>query len=412
MTSQKRAPARPADTRPARVSRSTRLLGFIGRPRRRTRVAVLLLAFLTTLVLVAGPQITLLFSDARPAVEALSHDVAYIAPGGAPVEMSQLRGIIGTRPITVLDLPGPDTGTAHDVASKLCSQVTDRIDDIIVVVIVNGEFTYGCEGDSLPVIGDRESFDLGFWLAVGNSTTFTGPEIGVQVQQVALQYDSEVHGHSLRQSTRTYRTLLLQFLLALAIALAVVVGVVVLFLGLRRTAAAVLHRRATRREWQERRQDIESDLSAVALTMIDQHADPRRGNRADIQVAGRRATRYLHLLDEVEKVRVGHDLDALSHEVADLTAEVGLAREPAPASEATWPDAPSPDHDEADSLMSRLQFELDRQAKRSDAARSRAEQCALLAGAALAGRPSRAACRRSARWARSGLEALGAASSI
>ena len=63
--------------------------------------------------------------------------------------------------------------------------------------------------------------------------------------------------------------------------------------------------------------------------------------------------------------------------------------------------------DEADALISRLNFEIERSAPTiSPGARRRAEQCALLAGAALAGAPSPAACRRSQQWSRSGLKAL------
>lgn len=63
--------------------------------------------------------------------------------------------------------------------------------------------------------------------------------------------------------------------------------------------------------------------------------------------------------------------------------------------------------DEADALISRLNFELEHSAHTtSPDGRRRAEHCALLAGAALAGSPTPAACRRSQQWSRSGLEAL------
>lgn len=69
--------------------------------------------------------------------------------------------------------------------------------------------------------------------------------------------------------------------------------------------------------------------------------------------------------------------------------------------------AQSKARDEADALISRLNFEIERSAPTtSPEARRRAEHCALLAGAALAGSPSPAACRRSQQWSRSGLKAL------
>jgi hypothetical protein len=64
--------------------------------------------------------------------------------------------------------------------------------------------------------------------------------------------------------------------------------------------------------------------------------------------------------------------------------------------------------DRAEALLSRLELALDRTGG-SGADRREAERCRLLAGAALAGTPTTADTTRAERWARAGLQALGAA---
>lgn len=304
--------------------RPVHAVGLFGRLRRRTVLLVLGAIFLLTLAIAAWPQLTLMFSSAKPAVTALSNDVVYVGPGAAPLDTNAIRGIVGTRPVALIYLASTDP-TADDPLD-LCSKVTDRLDDILVMVVVDGESKSGCEGDALPIVGDRDTFDFGFWLGIQNSTTFLDGAVARQTQQLALQYDSEVSGGTLTAATRSYRTPLAQLLLAVGIAVGVVVAVLLAFTGLRRSAATVVRRRERQRAWLDRFDDLESQVSAVALDMVGPRSDLRAVDEAQVQQAGLLAQQYLSVLQKLENTRLQADLGEVAAQVSKLVAAAGGKR--------------------------------------------------------------------------------------
>ena len=319
----KREHRRAKRVRPVPV-RAVHVVGLLGRPRVHTVLVLLGSIFLLTLTIAAWPQLTLIFSSAKPAVNALSNNVVYVGPGAEPLDTAEIRGIIGTRPVALIDLASTDS-TAGDPLD-LCSKVTDRLDDILVMVVVDGQSKSGCEGDAVPIVGDRDSFDFGFWLAIQNSTTFLDGDVVRQTQQLALQYDSEVSGGTLKAATRSYRTPLAQLLLAADVALGVVAAVLLAFIGLRRGSMAVVHRREKQRAWQDRFDDLESQISAVALTMVGRQADLRVVDEARVQRAGLLAQQYLSVLQSLENTQPQHDLSDISAQVSTLVAAAGINR--------------------------------------------------------------------------------------
>lgn len=304
--------------------RPVHAVGLLGRLRRRTVPVVLGAIFLLTLAIAAWPQLTLMFSSAKPAVTALSNDVVYVGPGAAPLDTNEIRGIVGTRPVALIDLASTDP-TADDPLD-LCSKVTDRLDDILVMMVVDGESKSGCEGDALPIVGDRDTFDFAFWLGIQNSTTFLDGDVARQTQQLALQYDSEVTGGTLTAATRSYRTPLAQLLLAVGIAVGVVVAVLLAFTGLRRSAAMVVRRRERQRAWLDRFDDLESQVSAVALDMVGPRSDLQAVDEAQVQQAGLLAQQYLSVLQKLENTRLQADLGEVAAQVSKLVAAAGGKR--------------------------------------------------------------------------------------
>ena len=89
---------------------------------------------------------------------------------------------------------------------------------------------------------------------------------------------------------------------------------------------AVVHRRETQRAWQDRFDDLESQVSAVALAMVGRQADLRVVDEARVQRAGLLAQQYLSVLQKLENTRPQHDLSDISAQVSTLVAAAGVNR--------------------------------------------------------------------------------------
>ena len=109
---------------------------------------------------VVWPRVSLLLSPARPIVEALSQDAVWVDPElpVGSVDADRIRGIIGQRPLAVVVL-APDNDS-FDRPLDACTAVTDRIDDLTVMVIQDGEFGAGCQGDDVPITHNEFGYDF------------------------------------------------------------------------------------------------------------------------------------------------------------------------------------------------------------------------------------------------------------
>ncbi len=130
-------------------------------------------------MIVAGfllwPRVSLLLSPARPIVNSLSQDVLWVDPD-LPTEtvdtldVDRIRGIIGQRPLGVVVL-GADNH-AFDRPLDACTAVVDRIDDLTVMVIQDGELGAGCQGDDVPITDNEFGYDFVFWEMMDRQTAF------------------------------------------------------------------------------------------------------------------------------------------------------------------------------------------------------------------------------------------------
>ncbi len=258
----------------------------------------------------AWPQLTLLFSPTRPIVDTLSHDLVWVDPAlpANSVDANRIRGIIGTRPLTVVVLaPGNDTWTRPLDA---CTDVSDRLDGVFVMVVQHGQLGAGCERD-VGIVTNEFGFDFAFWTLMDNTTAFLRGDIAAQTEQLALFYDQQVDSGTLRPTTRTFSAPLTRWLLAVVLVVAVTGGVMLAFWAQRRGVVAFQRRQARRRQWQDSVADINADLQEIALIMLD--ATPTAGaqDRRQLQAAAHISAEYISVLEELEGMKTGTDLTGL-----------------------------------------------------------------------------------------------------
>jgi hypothetical protein len=277
-------------------------------------------------VLAAGlliwPRVSLVFSPARPIVNTLSQDVLWVDPDvpAGSVDGDRIRGIIGQRPLAVVVLAAKND--SFDSSLDACLAVSDRIDDLIVMVIQDGALANGCQGDDVPIVGDEFGYDFVFWQLMDSQTAFLHGDIPAQVQQLALFYDDRVAGGDLQPRTRTFGAPAGQWALAVALVFAVTAGVVVLFLGLRRAVVALAKRLARRRQWRAQRDDLDFELQDIALIMLAAEPAAGRNSWRQVRAAAAVAGAYISALDELADSRPGGDLTALRQRIAAITAAV------------------------------------------------------------------------------------------
>lgn len=287
----------------------------------RTTVLVIIAVGVVAAVALLWPRVSLLFSPARPIVNTLSQDVLWVDPELTPdsidaVDGPRIRGIIGQRPLAVMVLaPGNDS---FDRSLDACTAVTDRIDDLTVMVIQDGELANGCQGDKVPITGDDFAYDFAFWQLMDSQTAFLHGDIPAQVEQLALFYDARVASGDLEPQTRTFSAPAGQWALAAGLVAAVTGGVVVLFFGLRRGSVALQRRQAHRRRWRAQRDDLDAELQLIALVMLDAEPSGSRRSRRNVHAAAAVSADYISVLDDLSNSPQGSDLAPLRQRVQSI----------------------------------------------------------------------------------------------
>jgi hypothetical protein len=276
-------------------------------------------------------DLTLLFSADRPVVGALERDVVYVEPGAPRVDTAGIRQAFGRRPLAMVVLRPGSALAAHP--DRVCSAVTDRVDNLIVAVNVGGQFRYGCESSDVGIVRNAFGWDFVQWQQHGAAVQYLRDDLRGQAEQLAARYDADVTDGTLRYQPRTFHQPFSRYLLAGALLLLVVAGVVAVRLGTTRTLRAATHQRAERSLWRARRADLDASLSEVAMIMLDlppptpTSANPSggsgpagRGNgaRGRAERLARLSADYLTALADAEAARPGADLSGLEERVGGL----------------------------------------------------------------------------------------------
>lgn len=287
----------------------------------RTTVLVIVIVGVIAAGALLWPRVSLLFSPARPIVNALSQDVLWVDPdlsveSGDAVDAVRIRGIIGQRPLGVV-LLAPDNNS-FDRPLDACTAVADRIDDLTVMVIQDGELGAGCQGDDVPITHNEFGYDFVFWQLMDSQTAFLHGDIPAQVQQLALFYDARVSAGDLEPRTRSFNAPAEQWLLAAALVLAVTVGVLLLFFGLRRGVLALQKHWEGRRKWRAQRDDLDSELQLIALIMLDAEPGDSRRSRRNVHAAAAVSADYILVLDDLSNSVQGSDLTPLRRRVQSI----------------------------------------------------------------------------------------------
>jgi hypothetical protein len=274
------------------------------------------------------PRISLPFSPARPIVNTLSQDVVWVDPNipDGTVDAERIRGIIGQRPLAVVVL-APDNDS-FDGALDACTAVTDRIDDVTVMVMQDGALANGCQGDDVPITGNEFGYDFVFWQMMDSQTSFLHGDLPAQVEQLALFYDTQVDIGHLEPRTRTFAAPAAQWALAVGLLLAVTAGVLLLFFGLRRGVVALQRRHERRRKWRAQRDDLDAELQDLALIMLA--AEPAGGavNRRQITAAAGVSRAYISALNDLTNSQQGSDLTPLRQRIAAIRDKLEAAGRP------------------------------------------------------------------------------------
>jgi len=283
-------------------------------------------------LIVAGfllwPRVSLLLSPARPIVNTLSQDVLWVDPelpteAFDTLDADRIRGIIGQRPLGVVVLaPGNDV---FDRPLDACTSIVERIDDLTVMVIQDGELGAGCQGDDVPITDNEFGYDFVFWEMMDRQTAFLHGDIPAQVEQLALFYDARVAAGDLEPRTRTFSAPAGQWLLAAGLVLAVTAGVLMLFFGLRRVVLALQRRRERRRRWRAQRDDLDAELQLIALIMLDAEPGDSRQSRRNVHAAAAVSADYIMVLDDLSNSVPGADLTSLRQRVQSIRERLQVA---------------------------------------------------------------------------------------
>ncbi len=265
------------------------------------------------------PQVSVLFSPARSAIDVLRGDSVYLEPGVTGVDAAEIRGVIGTRPIIAVVVN--EGGELDAERAAVCADVADYFDDVIVVVIVGDEWQRGCQGqdDKLGEVATIDDMDITLWVvAYPRLTQFLKGDPTAQVEQLALLYDKLVRGDDLREQVRTFEAGPTRYVLASVVAGVVITAGVVGYLLLRRVVGSQVRRRDRRSGWIGRRDDLDLELSEIGLQIVRAApADPRAPDRTTRRIAGM-APQYLAALSDLAAAEPGSDLSGLADRVAAL----------------------------------------------------------------------------------------------
>ncbi len=263
-------------------------------------VLVLILAGWTWL---AWPRLTLPLSSFAPIVHVLDTDVVYDGGVGLTDQQKQdIRGAIGTRPITMVFLPedGPDE-------SDVCRAVSPRIPDVQLVIVKGPDGRYGCTGDRVPVVPDDggDLRGLAYEIRINAALQFVADPVA-KAQGVALVHDSLVLGGGLAEQQRSLRTPWFQVLQTLLIVVGVLAGILLLLSGLRWLALYLRARRSRRAQQERDREDLDDALAELALAVVDATPEDPRGAEPDDRAAGAdRAAAYVDLLTRARRAGGG-----------------------------------------------------------------------------------------------------------
>lgn len=281
----------------------------------RHRVKLLIaVAGIALVALLAGSDLLLLFSPARPVVAGLDHDVVWVEPGAGDVDVAGMRVAIGERPLAFVVLKA-DSPLAKDKADT-CDAVAQRYDGMMVAVVAGGEFVRGCESDNLPLTVDNFGWDFVTWMVYDSATQFLHGDLRAQAEQLASHYDSDVASGKLIRQPRTFHFSGYRYLLAGGLVLLVILAVVFAESGLRRGARRVNRIRERRALWRDQRADLDTGLGEVALVMVDLPATPRDAKRT--KKVGTLSQDYLAALSDWEHAKPGDPLDDLAKRVGSL----------------------------------------------------------------------------------------------
>ncbi|MCG8915432.1 hypothetical protein L6E12_06485 [Actinokineospora sp. PR83] len=256
-------------------------------------------------------DLLLLFSPARSAVAALDRDVVWVEPGVVGVDADGVRRAIGERPLTMVVVAAGSPLAADE--SEGCTAVTDTIDGIVNVLVVDGRFEHGCESDDLPLTTDRFGWDFATWTAYDNTTQFLRHDHRAMAEQLAAMYDNDLARGELLREVRAFHFPAYRYLLAVGLVGAVVVGVHGGSGLLERGLAHLDDRRRERAAWRERRADLGAELALVAMRMVHLPPAPELGALS---------RDYLRALSDWEAARPGTSLSEVEARVRGLRERV------------------------------------------------------------------------------------------
>ncbi len=275
-------------------------------------VAVVIVA--TLFVALVWPLLSLTFSSARPVVDELYSSSVYVGSGVQDIDRQEISGIIGTRLLAVVVLAADDD-LAGDPGDT-CRAVVEQLPDLIAQVVVDGRARYGCEGSDVEYGGgiDRTQWDIRFWLQQDYATALAKGDVPEIARSLALAYDAEVQGDRLVGSTREFDSPPPRMWMAAGIAGGVIVGTAALYFllrwGIRRGFAAA----DRRREWEDQRDRIDSELGEIAMAIMA--VDPAEGDQRRAAAAvGEVAADYRAALIDLDRWRAGEPLKPLAERV-------------------------------------------------------------------------------------------------
>lgn len=292
---------------------------------RRSTVVVMVVVGVIAAGFLLWPRVSLLFSPARPIVNALSQDALWVDPalGQGPVDGDRIRGIIGQRPLGIVVLAADNN--SFDGPLDACTAVAGRIDDLTVMVIQDGELGAGCQGDNVPITGNEFGYDFVFWSMMDSQTAFLHGDLPAQVEQLALFYDTRVASGDLEARTRSFSAPDAQWALAVGLVLGVTAGVVLVLFGLRRGVVVAQRRQERRRRWRARREDLDAELQEIALIMLAADAPASTPSRPRIQAAAAVSGDYIQALDELSNAPTGSDLTDLRQRIRAIRSSLTQA---------------------------------------------------------------------------------------
>lgn len=227
---------------------------------------------------IAWPRLTLPLSSVASMVDTLDTDVVYDGGVGLTEEQKDdIRGAIGTRPITMVFLPDDDDAPDE---SDVCQGVSSRLPEVQLVIVRGPGGSYGCTGDKVPVKPDNggDMRGLPYELRINYALDFVADPVA-KAQGVALVHDSMVRSDRLAQDERSFRTPWTQVLFTLLIVVGVLAAVLLILNGLRWLALYFRAKRNREAEQEQLRDDLDDALAELALVVVDQTPEDPRAPR-------------------------------------------------------------------------------------------------------------------------------------